>query len=423
MGKLPLMGKSKTASKCIRALTVTALVVGLSACSTVSDWFADEDELEIRRLKPIESEFTVKEVWSHGLSDGIENYYSRLRPAHGYEMVFAANRQGIVAAYEAQQGKEVWERDFATYEDEGYLSFLSDFFSDGISAKISGGLAVSYEKIYFGTEDGLVFALNARTGETEWQVSVHGEVIAAPSIDENTVLVNTGSGIMYALDAFTGEEKWTYESDVPALSLRGISGPMAANGGAIVGTATGKLVVNLIANGQTAWEQAVAAPSGATELERIVDIDSQPLVVAGNIYVISFDGTLASVELRSGRVIWKREYGSYRRVTSDGNELYVTDNNSNIFKIDRRNGVELWSQSSLKKRNLTAAEPIGDYVVLGDKYGVMHWLNKSDGKVVSQLDIGGDDEDEAIYAAPVVNGNRLYTQTREGELFALEMPQ
>jgi len=399
------------------------LVIGLSACSTFSDWFADEEELEIRRLKPIESEFTVTEVWSRGLSDGVENYYSRLRPAQGYEMIFAANRRGIVAAYEPLKGKQLWERDFATYEDEGYLSFMSNWFSDGISAKISGGLAVSYEKVYFGTEDGLVFALNAKTGETEWQVSVSGEVIAAPSVDENIVLVNTGSGIMYALDAFTGEEKWTYESDVPALSLRGISAPIVANGGAIVGTATGKLVVHIIANGQTAWEQAVAAPSGATELERIVDIDSQPLVVAGNIYVISFDGTLASVELRSGRVIWKREYGSYRRVSSDGNDLYVTDINSNIFKIDRRNGVELWSQNSLKKRNLTAAEPIGDYVVLGDKFGVLHWLNKSDGKVVSQLDIGGDDEDEGIYAAPVVIGSRLYTQTREGELFALEMPQ
>lgn len=399
------------------------MVVGLTACSTISDWFADDEELEIRRLKPIESEFTVKQVWSQGLSDGVENYYSRLRPAEGYEMIFAASRQGKVAAYEPLKGKQIWERDFATYEDEGYLSFLSNVFSDGISAKISGGLAVSYEKIYFGTEDGVVFALNASTGETEWQVKVRGEVIATPSIDENIVLVNTGSGIMYALDAFSGEEKWTYESDVPALSLRGISAPVAANGGAIVGTATGKLVVNIIASGQTAWEQAVASPSGATELERIVDIDSQPLVVAGNIYVISFDGTLASVELRSGRVIWKREYGSYRRVTSDGNDLYVTDINSNIFKIDRRNGVELWSQNSLKKRNLTAAEPIGDYVVAGDKFGVLHWLNKSDGKVVSQLDIGGDDEDEGIYAAPVVSGKRLYTQTREGELFALEMPE
>ena len=103
--------------------------------------------------------------------------------------------------------------------------------------------------------------------------------------------------------------------------------------------------------------------------------------------------------------------------------MYVTDVNSNIFKIDRRNGVELWSQNGLKKRNLTEAEPIGDYVVLGDKYGVLHWLNKSDGKIVSQLDIGGDDEDEGIYTAPVVSGKRLYTMTREGELFALEMPQ
>ncbi len=420
MGKSPISNLGRASAK---FFSLAVLIAFLGGCSTISGWFTDDEELEIRRLAPIESEFKVTEAWSRGLSNGVENYYSRLRPALGYDLVFAASRQGIVAAFDEQSGKQVWERDLATYEDEGYLSFLSNLFSDGISAKISGGLAVSYEKVYFGTEDGLVFALNAKTGETEWQVSLRGEVIASPSVDENVVLVNTGSGVMYALDAFTGEEVWTYESDVPALSLRGISGPVAANGGAIVGTASGKLVVNIIGTGQTAWEQAVASPSGATELERIVDIDSQPLVLAGNIYVVSFDGTLASVELRSGRVIWKREYGSYRRVTSDGINLYVTDVNSNIFKIDRRNGVELWSQNTLKKRNLTAAEPIGEYLVVGDKWGFMHWLNKSDGKIVSRLDIGGDDEDESIYAAPVVKGNRLYTQTREGDIYALEMPQ
>lgn len=388
----------------------------------MSDWFTDDEELEIRKLKPIDAKFEAKQLWSKHLTGGVDFYYSRLRPAVAYEKVFAASRQGVVSAFEQQTGTRVWQRDFATYQNEGWFSFIGNLWSDGISAKISGGVTVIYETVFFGTENGEVYALDANTGETKWQVNIKGEVIATPAVDENIVIVNTGAGLMFALNAATGEEVWRYESDVPALSLRGISAPLAANGGAIVGTATGKLVVNIINSGQTVWEQTVSAPSGATELERIVDVDSQPIIVGPNVYVVSFDGTLASVELRTGRVIWKREYNSYRRIVVDGNSLFVTDMNSNIYSIDRRNGVELWSQNSLKQRNLTAPEVSGGYIVVGDKYGFLHWIDKQDGTIVSRLDIGGDDEDEGIYAAPVANGNLLYTQTREGELVAIEIP-
>ncbi|WJG10517.1 outer membrane protein assembly factor BamB [Aliiglaciecola sp. LCG003] len=401
---------------------VLIAVLSLGGCSTISGWFTDDEELEIRTLKPIEAQFEAKRIWSQDLSGGVDFYYSRLRPALAYDKVYAASRQGTVAAFDETSGKEIWKRDLATYPNDSWFSFISNIWSSGISAKISGGLTISYETVFFGTEDGEVFALDANTGETKWRVKVRGEVIAPPAVDEQVVVVNTGSGTLFALNATTGEQLWSYDSDVPALSLRGISTPVAVNGGAIVGTATGKLVVNILASGQTAWEETISAPSGATELERIVDIDSEPVVLAGIIYVISFDGTLASVELRTGRIIWKREYNSYRRIGVAGNSLYVTDVNSNMYSIDRRNGVELWSQSALKKRNLTAPEPIGDYVVVGDKYGYLHWMNQSDGQIVARMDIGGDDEDEGIYVEPVTNGNKLYAQTRDGELVAIEVP-
>lgn len=415
------MGKGNFMMTGVRALALLTCL-SLAGCSTISDWFTDDEELEVRRLKPIESQFTANQLWTHDFGSGVNHYYSRLRPAVGYGLVFAANRQGKVAAFEPESGKVVWQQNFATSSNDGYLSGISNLWSDGISAKIAGGLTVAYESVYLGTENGDVMALNAKSGEVVWRTTIRGEILAAPAVDEGVVLINTGAGVMFALDAQSGEQLWSYESEVPALSLRGISAPTAVNGGAIVGTATGKLAVNILGTGQTAWEQIIAAPSGATELDRIVDIDSRPLVIGGVIYVISYDGTLASVELRSGRVIWKREYKSYRRVTTSGNKLFVVDNNSNTFALDRRNGIELWSQRSLKGRVLTAGEPIGDYVVFGDNYGYLHWINQEDGKIVSRMDLGGDDEDEAIYSSPVASGDMLYTQTREGQVFAIKMP-
>jgi outer membrane protein assembly factor BamB len=396
--------------------------LSLGACTTISDWFADEEELLIRKLVPIEAQFTPVQLWSKDLQSGVGHYYSRLKPAGSYGMVYAANRQGKVSAFNQETGKRVWTKNFATFNQKGFTSGIRNLWSDGVTAKIAGGLTVAYETVFFGTENGEVVALDATTGEQKWLTIVKGEVLAAPAVDEGIVLVNTGSGVLFALDAETGEQKWLFESDVPPLSLRGIAAPAAVNGGAIIGTASGKLSVNIIGSGQSAWEQVISSPTGSTELERIVDIDSQPLVLGGIIYVISYDGSLASVELRSGRVIWKRDYKSYRRLTSAGNSLFVVDVNSNVYALDSRNGVELWSQSSLKKRLLTGATPVAEYLVAGDNFGYLHWFNQSDGKIVARLAVGDDDEDESIYAAPVADGNMLYTQTRDGKLVAIKTP-
>lgn len=415
------MVKVKIVKQTFLFLLLTSTLL-LSSCTTISNWFYDEEELETRRLKPIEAQFTPTEIWSVDLGAGIGKFYSKLSPAVAYDKVFAANRQGAVRAYDQATGKKIWSKDFATYDEEGLTSGIRKLWSNGLSAKIAGGLSVAYETVFFGTENGEVIALDANTGEQKWITKVKGEVLAAPAIDSGIVLVNTGSGFIFALNADTGEEVWSSESDVPPLSLRGVSSPAAVNGGAIIGTATGKLIVNILETGQTAWEQVISAATGVTELDRIVDIDSEPLVSGGNVYVISYDGTLAAVELRTGRVIWKREYKSYRTMSLSGSTLYLVDVNSNVFALDSRNGVELWSQGALKQRLLTGVAPIGNYLVAGDKYGYLHWFDQTDGKIVARLEVGDDDEDESIYQTPVVDGDIIYTQTRDGKLAAIKTP-
>lgn len=386
-------------------------------------WFeGDEDEEEIQELQPINALFDPEVIWEASVGEGVDHYFSRLSPTIAYDKVYAASRQGVVVALEEATGNEVWSIDLAEYKDEGFLDGFSKFWSDGVSAKVSGGLAASYQTLYFGTENGLVVALDAESGELNWQQKVKGEVLASPVVDEGIVVVNTGSGILYGLDAQTGEQKWFFESEVPPLTLRGIAAPTINAGAAIVGTANGKVATVVLESGQVAWEQTVAAATGTTELERMVDIDSQALVLGGVVYVISYNGTLAAIELRSGRVIWKREYRSYRRISIDGNRLFVVDSNSQVYALDRRNGVESWTQTMLRGRELTAATPLSDYIVVGDKFGYLHWIRQSDGEIVARLEVGDDDEDEGIYAAPVSKGSMLYTQTRDGELKAISTP-
>jgi outer membrane protein assembly factor BamB len=419
--ELAYCGKSMGISRFRNMLVAAVFLVSVTGCSTVSDWFADEDELEIRRLKPITEEFTSEVIWETTIGDGVDEYFSRLRPVFSYNKVFVAERHGEIAALEPDTGEPIWTRNFATFKQETWWDSIAKMWRSGTSAKISA-LASGYNLLYVGTEDGKLYALNIDNGETVWESSVAGEILAPPAYDEGILVVNTGSGVLFGLNATSGEQLWRSESDVPPLSLRGISAPLASNGGAIIGTANGKLQVNILESGIRAWDAAVTAPSGATELERIVDVDTAPIMFGGVIYTVSYNGSLAAIELRSGRVIWKREYGSYRNIAISGNQLYVVDNKSYVYALDRRNGVEVWSQSILKQRNLTTPLVMGDYLVVGDNYGFLHWLNSSDGKVVARLDLGGDDKDEAIYASPIRVGDKIVTMTRDGVAFAVTSP-
>lgn len=409
-------------------LLAVALAGGLSACSSVPDWanptvwFEDEEELEIQRLDPINAQFTPDVIWDGEVGSGVKYYFSRLTATIAYDKLFAASRQGVIKAFDQASGETLWTTDLAEYRDEGFLTGVSRLWSDGVSAKLSGGITAAYQKIYIGSENGVVLALDVDTGNIVWQTTIKGEVLAPPAVDDGLVVINTGAGVMFALDANTGEQQWIYESEVPALSLRGVSAPTISNGGAIVGTANGKVAVVVNESGQILWEQTVAAAEGATELERLVDIDSQTIVSGGIIYVVSFNGTLAAVELRSGRVLWKRDYRSYRRMSIDGNNIYVVDTNSQVYALDRRNGIERWSLSILRNRELTAPVAVSNYVVVGDKYGFLHWLDKSSGEIVARRAVGNDDEDEGIYVAPVASGNTLYAVTRDGQVSAIRTP-
>ncbi|MBT1452374.1 outer membrane protein assembly factor BamB [Glaciecola sp. XM2] len=388
----------------------------------MSGWFSDDEEQAIRDLPDIQMEFVTQVNWDEDVGDGIQNFFSRLSPAIDNGKIFAADRNGTVVAFSPDDGDVIWEVDLGLPSNKSNLWNGYGLFAGSLPAKIAGGLTTAYDSVLLGTENGEVIALNQEDGSIKWRTQVPSEVLAAPAADSGVVVVNTVAGILMGLDAQTGEILWRNESDVPPLTLRGVSAPSAANGGAIVGLATGRLQVSIIDSGLTAWEQVIAKPTGATELERIVDVDSKPLVFGGTVFVISYGGSLSAVELRTGQVIWTRDYAAFRSVTIAGNRLFVTDNDSTLYAIDRRNGVELWSSNALRARNLTEATPVGDYIVTGDKFGFLHWFTQDEGKYVSRLEVGDDDLDEGIYAAPVYQDGLLVVQLRNGNVSLISTP-
>lgn len=382
------------------------LLVGLVASVLLAGCSSEQDTIVMSPLPEVTNQFTPETVWDKSVGDGIGKYYSHLSPAWEGSSIYAADRNGLVKALDADSGVEIWSVNLA--EKTGFLSA-------SIPAMLSGGLTVSGEHLYVGTERGTLIALNANDGEIAWTANAGGEVLSRPEVSEGLVLVHTGNGLLQAFDTATGEQRWSLNLDTPSLSVRGESAPAVAMGAAFVGGDNGRVSAVMLGQGQLIWQQRISQATGTTEISRLNDVDMTPVVADGHVYAIAYNGNLVAMDMRSGQILWKRDFGSVNELVLDGESLYVVDQNDNVYGLRAADGVTMWSQDKLLHRNLSAPELFNGYLVVGDGEGYLHWLDTSNGQFVAQNKLSSS----GILSRPSVAGDKLMVQARDGRLYLL----
>ncbi len=386
-----------------------AAVSLLTACSSTDD---EDEATKVAELTEITQQFTPEELWEKSVGNGVEHYFSRIKPVVAYSKVFTASREGDAYAFDEATGKEIWHVDLSDIEGK------RGFFDSRQSALVAGGPIAGVNKVFFGTENGEVIALDEATGEIAWTGKVKGEIIARPALDEGILVVNTVSGTLKAFNATDGTELWQTVLDVPPLTLRGISAPTTAAGGVLVGTSAGELSVFMLEKGQPGWTVIIGEPTGSTELERVIDVDSKPVVFGDKVYAISSRGNLAAIDIRNGRILWKRQYSSYRQIAIEGNSIFLTNLKGHVYAVDRIDGTERWSNVALTNRGVTGPAIIGNYIVVGDFEGYLHFIDQTTGDIVARYEV----DSSGIHSTPTVVDNIIFSQARDGSLQAIKLP-
>jgi outer membrane protein assembly factor BamB len=371
-----------------RLLAAFAVLGLLAACDK------DKDVEPPAELVNFKESIKVQRVWNVSLGGAEDVMRVGLAPAADAERVYAAGFDGEVIAVQAATGKTVWRIKTRT--------------------QLTGGPGVGAGLVVVGGVNGEVIALEQASGARRWSVQVGGEVLSAPAVAADAVIVRTVAGQLVGLATDDGRQIWREDQQIPRLTLRGVASPVIAGNAAICGFDNGRVLSVATRNGEVFWEQLVSPARGRTELERIVDIDSAVKISGQDIFVAGFQGRVAMLALDSGQAWWSREVSSHRGLDVDDERVYISNAEGEVLALRRRSGVDLWKQSGLRMRRLSAPAVIGKHVAVADFEGYVHWLDVETGAFVARSKTGG-----RISNPPVVVGDLVVFQDDEGRVTAL----
>jgi outer membrane protein assembly factor BamB len=353
---------------------------------------------------------TGKEKWK---------YKSRMpvasTPAVSGGTLYFVSSGGALGAIDAAKGTIKWvfpteyERKFEAKNLHGYPS-AAQTIPDAWDVFTSSP-AVSNGKVYFGSGDGNVYAVNASDGVLQWKFATKDVVHASPAVVNGVVYIGSWDSYLYAIDAETGQEKWslkTGEDETIHNQVGFQSSPAVVDGVVYVGCRDAHVYAVDAATGKKKWDYPTSKSW----------VSASPAVRDQTVYVGTSDSSrFMALDAKSGRLKFNFNAKAYMFSSAAlaGELAYVGDHNGRLYAIDTKTGNLAW-----------------EFVTEASKNDAMKVLN-SDGSVKQEAFAGvfGDFEDMyidiyrfisvgAILSSPAVERGVVYFGSMDGNVYALQ---
>ncbi|APF03186.1 TPA: outer membrane protein assembly factor BamB [Legionella pneumophila] len=374
----------------ILVLILCALTQG---CTYVDDYMLGKDNTpQPKELKEIQPKVKMAQNWTAPVGKTRKtNEYLNIKPAIRGDIIYTADASGLVQAVSKKDGQIKW--------------------STSLKNNIVSGPTVADGYLVVGTNASTLVLLNQSDGKEIWQNKVSAEVLAPPALSHQKVIAKTIDGKVYAIDAVNGKQLWVADHGAPSLVLKASSSPIIVDNLVLVGFSDGKLDALELQTGRLIWQRSIAYGMGASDVERLVDIDSDPIISNNVAYLATYQGYVGALSLSNGQFIWRKPASVYKNMLLSHNNLYFTDSNDVLWSLNSNTGQVNWKQTSLKARGLTAPALVGGNLVVGDKTGYLHILSTQTGELLGRSQLSG-----GVTVSPSVSGKNMYVLTNNGTL-------
>jgi outer membrane protein assembly factor BamB len=280
--------------------------------------------------------FGCTSVYGGGCGGGTSGVAIYGTPAVSGDLVYIGGYNGKIYAFASSSLATRW-----VYPREGNLEPLV------------GGVVVAQGKVYFGSSDGRVYALDAITGDKLWEFATGDKIWSTPAVSDDTLFIGSFDKKLYALNAATGDKKWEFAAE-----------------GAIIST---------------------------------------PLVHNGTIYIGSFDRHLYAVNVADGSLRWKFMGGNWfwAKPVVYGNTIYAGCLDDKVYALQVSTGDKV-AEFDLRSPVSSSPVVVNSSIIFASRKGVVFSIDTGTNELKQLADI----EDE-VYGPLCVSEDVVYIHTQE----------
>lgn len=366
---------------------LTVLTLALAGCAGKTN---KVPEVKPNPLPKLTQAKTLVPVFSTSVASTDAADPLRLRLDADNGVVFAIDPKGEVSAFKGKQ--RLWQKKVS-----------KDNLSSGVEA--AEGLVV------VGNQKGQLFALDQQTGDQKWTAQLTGALLAPSLIHAGRVISVSNDGTVYAHEIATGAQVWTYDLPNVQFSLRGMAAPVALDARNVLIASSNAYIYALDAlSGVPKLQRRVAVSDGRSDIQRLVDIDGEPVVAGQFVVTTSYQGQVTVLDLASQQVVWSEDASSIQRPEVVGNGVFVAQTDGKIKAFEITSGQPLWENDQLLNRKLSNPVMLGTDLVVGDLDGVLHLIDPRTGQITGRSKTSGE-----VRSLRVID-NQLYVSTRKGAL-------
>lgn len=348
-------------------------------------------------------------AWSRSIGSG-DSRNSRVtaQPVVDGGRIFTMDGDGVVAAFNAQSGNQIWRRELRVENERDNYGF-------------GGGVAVGEGRVYASSGVGLMSALDPADGSVIWSVETAIPMHSAPTVANGRVFAVTDDNVLLALDAATGERLWSFQGIAEPARMMTSPAPAVEGDIVVAPFGSGELVALNAASGQPLWQDTLTRASGLAPIATLNDVAGSPVIYEGVVYAMSHSGVLAAIDLDTGERVWTLPAGGANMPWLAGESLFIMTAEAQLGSVDRMTGQVRWLKQlpsfENEERRRGKISWVGP-VLAGGRLAVVS--SEGDGMLFDPFTGSsmGDFEASKAYVPPLVANRTLYVLDSEGTLTA-----
>ena len=313
------------------------------------------------------------------------------------DVVYASGMDGVLYAVNARTGAMLWQGATRDY--------------------LHSTPMIAGDRVIVGSADGSVYAFRRKDGKLLWRVPTEGPVYGSAAVANGIAAIASGDGCVYGISADTGEVRWRYTLDPGPSAF--VQSPAVTDGKRFYLGAWDQNVYALdVQTGKEVWRY-LASDRGFYFSAAI----ARPALHGERLFIPSNDNTLHCIDTQRGAAVWKQnapgdKFG-YSSPVFHNNRVYIGSlgDRGEVHCLDAETGSIVWTTATSATIYESSPAIVGEHLVIGSVNGLLTLLQQRDGAVAGTYKFPAG----LFLSVPAASDNRVYAATFAEKLVALEV--